>query len=250
MAAYIPGPGETQPWIFEEGLLKHKVGERRTNVVPPAARPQVIQRHHDHYTAGHPGIEETTRAIKQRYFWPGIQPEIANHVRCCRICNAYKRGAHQTPAPLTPHAPLEVISVDVVGPMTVTRTGNRFAIVAQDLYSRWIEAKAVKKATTTATVEFLEEIFQRFGDNGPQFTSIAWEAALRKWQSLHWTTPIYHPRATIYVHRLGSRAKKMAKSTLDHPHLPPQGQPGRKTEPGVEERSAHPAGGLDARPLG
>ncbi|KAK9694520.1 Integrase core domain [Popillia japonica] len=138
-----------------------------------------------------------------------MQPEIADHVRCCRICNAYKRGAHQTPAPLRPHAPagpFEVISVDVVGPMTATRTGNRFAIVAQDLYSRWIEAKAVKKATTTATVEFLEESFQRFGyprailsDNGPQFMSIAW----------------------------GSCATKMAMSSMDHPHIPPKGQPGR-----------------------
>lgn len=64
-------------------------------------------------------------------------------------------------------------------------------------------------------MEFLTTVFQRFGyskailtDNGPQFLSIGWDAALRKWQAMHWTTPVHHhPRANP-VERRNQQLKK------------------------------------------
>ncbi|KAK9692938.1 Integrase zinc binding domain [Popillia japonica] len=254
MAAYIPGPGETQPWIFEEGLLKHRVGERRTIVVPPAARPQVIQRHHDHYTAGHPGIEETIRAIKQRYFWPGMQPEITDHVRCCRICNAYKRGAHQTPAPLRPHAPagpFEVISVAPDASPAETPC-TRWTIRGHISRRRWTnDSHPQRKSIRNCRPRFvfpmdrgqgskeghrhrhrrvsgrdLPAFWIPKGHPQRQWTAVhvrQWTAvhvdrlgssSLRKWQSLHWTTPIYHPRANP-VERRNQELKKGLRIQLE-----------------------------------
>lgn len=212
------------PWLLRDGLLRYQLRNQQPIYVPQATRAAVIHHYHDNHMAGHPGTEETMRAIRARFYWEDMRPQVADHVTCCRICNAFKRGPLQTPAPLRPHAPtspFEVISVDIIGPMTTSRSGNRFGIVAQDLYSRWIEVKAVRSATSPTIAEFLDSLFQRFGypmavltDNGPQFTSIAWDAALRRWQCMHWTTPIYHPRANP-VERKNQDIKKGLRIHLE-----------------------------------
>ncbi|KAK9693750.1 Integrase zinc binding domain [Popillia japonica] len=231
-----PGPGETQPWVFEEGLLKHKVGERRTIVVPPAARPQVIQRHHDHYTAGHPGIEETIRAIRQRYFsWHAARNrgprQMLPHLQCLQKRSPPDASPAETPCtrrtirgrirrrrwtndrhphrqPIRNRRPRLVLPVDRGQGREEGYHHRHRRVPGRDLPAIWVPKGH-------------PEIFQRFGyprailsDNGPQFTSIAWEAALRKWQSLHWTTPIYHPRANP-VERRNQELKKGLRIQLE-----------------------------------
>lgn len=223
-SANTPAEGEEPKLIVQDGILRHKVGDRRPIFVPPAGQLPVTYRYHDHYTAGHPGIEETLRAIKERYYWPHMNHFVTDHITNCRICIANKRGPPQTKAPLRAHAPqrpFEVISVDVIGPMNTTRAGNRFGIVAQDLFSRWTEVRAVPNASTERITLFLEGIFQRFGypmailtDNGPQFKSRIWETTLRRWQCLQWTTPIYHPRSNP-VERRNQDFKKGLRIQLE-----------------------------------
>lgn len=217
-------PVEERPIVLQGGLLRQRVAGRLVALVPPAARRRVIHQYHDHYTAGHPGIDETIRVIREKYLWPHMVHEITDHVRCCRICSAFKRGPHQTPAPLRPHGPtrpFEVVSVDIIGPLTTSRAGKKYGIVVTDTFSRWTEMGPVKSADTRATVKVVEQVFQRFGypmaiitDNGPQFTSGAWDAALRRWQTLHWTTPIYHARANP-VERRNQEIKKGIRIQLE-----------------------------------
>ena len=33
----------------------------------------IIQKYHDHLTAGHPGELQTFNAVKEYYWWPGLQ---------------------------------------------------------------------------------------------------------------------------------------------------------------------------------
>ncbi|KAK9686725.1 hypothetical protein QE152_g36964 [Popillia japonica] len=51
-------------------------------------------------------------------------------------------------------------------------------------------------------------------DNGLQFTSVTWDAALRRLQCLHWTTPIYHPQANP-VERRNQELKKGLRLQLE-----------------------------------
>lgn len=207
-----------------DGFVQRRIGENYLTLVPVPLRQRVVYQYHDHHTAGHPGIEETTRSIRQHFHWLTIQQDVVYHVRSCILCNSYKRGPHQPGAPLRPHPPtrpFETVAVDIIGPLTESRTGNRYGIVLTDLYSRWIECTATKVVETHHVTNFLLSVFQRFGfpraiitDNGPQFTSIPWDAAIREWDTMHWTTPIYHPRSNP-VERRNQELKKVLKLQLE-----------------------------------
>ncbi|KAK9686724.1 RNase H-like domain found in reverse transcriptase [Popillia japonica] len=90
---------------FSSGFVRHKNGPHHRIAVPRTAQPLVLHRYHDDSTAGHPGIEETSRVITQRFHWPTIRADIAEYIRGCRLCNAFKRGPIHAAAPLRPHRP-------------------------------------------------------------------------------------------------------------------------------------------------
>ena len=42
--------------------------------------------------------------------------------------------------PIPPHSPFYQIGIDFVGPLPITNRGNRYIIVAVDLFTKWPEA--------------------------------------------------------------------------------------------------------------
>src|SRR6266498_2052699 len=53
--------------------------------------------------------------------------------------------------------------VDIVGPLPITRKGNRYIVIAMDYFSRWPEARLLKVANANTVATFLyEEIICRF----------------------------------------------------------------------------------------
>ena len=49
----------------------------------------------------HQSIEKMTHIARSNVYWPGIDAEIADYVRCCTICAKHK--ALQTVQPMLPH---------------------------------------------------------------------------------------------------------------------------------------------------
>lgn len=90
-----------------------------------------------------------------------------------------------------------------MGPYNQTPSGSRFILVVTNLFSRWVEAFPTPLKTWKTAIEKSErEIFSRWGypkalisDNGPQFTSTAFQQTCKRWKIVHWPTPIYHPQA-------------------------------------------------------
>lgn len=90
-----------------------------------------------------------------------------------------------------------------MGPYEETPSGNRYILVVTDLFTRLLEAFPLRNETAQATIQILEqEIFSRYGypkaiisDNGTQFTAHIFKAACKRWKTMQWFTPIFHPRA-------------------------------------------------------
>ncbi len=54
--------------------------------------------------------------------------------------------------------------IDIVGPLPITREGNRYIVVAMDYFSRWPEVRPLKVANAEMVATFIyEEIICRFG---------------------------------------------------------------------------------------
>jgi hypothetical protein len=167
--------------------------------VPPAARARVLHEFHDSPDAGHPGREETIRAIRTQYTWPTLSKDADQHLRACLIWATTKRGPIQARAPrraYIPKRPWQTIAIDYMGPYEETPSGNQFLLVVTDIFSKWVEAFPIRRATAKATARALEnEVFCRWGypsaiisDNGTQFTSEEFRRACRRWKTRHWPT--------------------------------------------------------------
>ena len=174
--------------------------------VPTTLRQRVIWDYHDVPLAGHPGAEETTRAIQERFFWPGMSRQIRRYVAGCHLCICTKPLHGRTidgQRPRSARTAWETVAVDLMGPYPLTNQGNRFILIVTDMFTRWVESFPLRNSHAPTLIRTLEkEVFSRFGyphyllsDNGKQFTSTAWAEASQKWECELWTTPEYHPRA-------------------------------------------------------
>ena len=85
----------------------------------------------------------------------------------CEICASVKTPDRKARAPMgvmSTGAPLDRMSVDILGPFPESDRGNRYVLVASDHFSKWVEAIAIpdQTATTCARV-LLNEVFSRLG---------------------------------------------------------------------------------------
>ena len=60
--------------------------------------------------------------------------------------------------------PFEVLSWDIMGPLPISSQGNKYILVVTDIFTKWVEAFALKDTTanTLATV-LLNEVICRYG---------------------------------------------------------------------------------------
>lgn len=180
--------------------------------VPEHNRKAVIKQLHVSVEAAHPGSKETIRAARERCHWPQMAKEIRSFVRRCVQCRRAKGWQRQPKAPMTTHLPRstwDVISVDCLGPYPSTAKGPKFAVIVEDVLTKWVEIKAVHRITTKIITNFLEELLSRYGvprqvitDYGPQFRSRAWTRFLRTNEMEHTITAVEHQRANPVERRI------------------------------------------------
>lgn len=92
------------------------------------------------------------------------------------------------------YRPWEMISVDFLGPYTRSRSGNTYAFVVTDIFSKFTLIQVMRDAKTSAVTTFLENnVFLLFGvpavvisDNGPQFRAKQFINFLNKYNVQHW----------------------------------------------------------------
>lgn len=74
-----------------------------------------INETHGERLAGHLGSDKTLASVQEKFYWPRMDLDVANHVKRCRTCHVAKRQAQNTGlyTPLTvPAAPWEDVSLD------------------------------------------------------------------------------------------------------------------------------------------
>lgn len=184
-------------------------GERL--VIPPKFRKRVLQQLHK----GHPGVERMRSIARQYVYWPHIDEDIAKLVQTCNECSSVAKTDRKTnleswPAP---EKPWQRIHLDYAGPMD-----GWYYLILVDSFSKWPEVVRTREITTSATVRILRGIFARFGapetlvtDNGPQFTSDAFESYCDKNAILHLKTAPFHPQSNGLAERFVDTFKRSLK---------------------------------------
>jgi transposase InsO family protein len=98
--------------------------------------------------------------------------------------------------------PLKKWALDFVGPISPMSRRKNYILVCTDYVTKWVEAKALFRATKKSVVEFIyEDIFTHFGvpheiviDQGTQFTSKLMRELTEKYGIKHRKSSPYHPQ--------------------------------------------------------
>jgi hypothetical protein len=119
------------------------------------------------------------KAFRHGFYWPTAQKDAEQLVKKCNSCQRFSK--HQnTPVPTLKTIPLTwpfaVWGLDMVGPFKTALGGLMHLLVAVDKFTKWIEAKPIKKLDGSSTIKFFNEIITRYGvphsiitDNGTNF---------------------------------------------------------------------------------
>jgi hypothetical protein len=172
----------------KDGVLCRKwisdVDNRETwlPAIPESLKGEVLRLVHDGPASGHFGRLKTLQRVKELFYWPQRRKAVVEWCRNCVVCAKRKGPASRLHGPMQIYrvgAPMERVGIDILGPLPLTDSGNRYLLVAMDYFTKWPEVVALpnQEAVTVATA-LVENFFCRFGaplelhsDQGRNFES-------------------------------------------------------------------------------
>lgn len=212
--------------IESSGLLVQSRGDRTVAWLPAHLRHLVLQMGHDHPTSAHAGFFKTLRRISDKYVWLGMRGDVSKYVRACQVCQRTK-AIRQKPqgfmASQWPAAPMEELSVDLIGPLPTSPRRNKYLLVIIDKFTKFVELFPLRAATTQQIVSRMHEVFCRHGvptaissDNGKPFVSRLWKSLLRQWGISERHTVPYRPAGQMVERHNGTVKQCLRAYCNDH----------------------------------
>ena len=198
-------------------------------VMPSHLTLSVLQYYHSEPVSGHLGINKTLKRVKSLFFWLNMNKTIVDFVRTCDTCQKHKHTNYTPKAPLKPIVstqPWQLINIDVTGPMTTTKSGNRYIIVCIDHFSKYVEAIATSSYTAEITAKFiLNRIVYRYGtptniltDQGTNFESSLIKSLCTSLKINKLRSTAYHPSTNGLVERVNRTIKQMLSCYVNYEH--------------------------------
>ena len=231
------GPEARHYWLqwdsleLSEGLLyrwfRRKDGSDayRQLLVPGKVRREVLYHVHDSLLAGHLGTKKTRERVLQRFYWFQVREDVDTWVAACEECARVKEPARKTCAPLgemPTGAPMDRLSMDILGPFPESSSGNKYVLVVIDNFTRWVEIFALPDQTAeTCANKVLNEVISRFGcpydlhsDQGRNFESGVFQELCTLLELRKTRSSPGHPRGNGQVERFNKTLVRMIKSYI------------------------------------
>jgi hypothetical protein len=196
--------GENIPgYSLAKGILQCKARfDRRPKIVDPQSLvPSLFAFFHVSPAGGHLGIRKTLYKIRQTFIWKGMDSDVATRVKACKVCGLSKPAQDQHFGMLSSDVAsrhFEKLFIDFVGKFPRSRSGNTYALVCIDAFTKFVWISPVREASTATTIRVLGSIFSIFGvpeilvsDNATQFIS-------RQFRNMCFARGIRHITTTPY----------------------------------------------------
>lgn len=173
--------------------------------VPKAQVVELVTAYHENN--GHFGRSKTYSQMREKFYWPKMQRHIGQIVTSCDLCQKSKvsnksRGLLH---PVLPEKPSDLVCVDLMGPLPVSRGGVSQLLVVVDAFTKYVKLYALKKASARAIVNrLLNDYFVNIqkprsilSDNGSQFTGKYWNRIMKEQNISVVNTSVYFPEGNL-----------------------------------------------------
>ena len=169
----------TQFFVDEGELYKRNPGGNGKHklYIPKDRRFGLVRQAHD--DLGHKGRFAVRLRLAVRFWWPGMDNDVAWYLRTCHACqtrNSMKYFA--PPIPMEPSLLFHRWHIDTM--MLPTSNGKRHCVHAREGLVSWPEARGMRNENHKVLAAFMFEILCRWGaalefvtDNGPAFVKAA-----------------------------------------------------------------------------
>ena len=145
-----------------------------------------------------------------------------------RECKQCQQRNPPVPIPQAPletikaNYPFEKVSWDIMGPLPVTNSGNKYVLAVTDLFTKWVEAFPLKE-TSSATLSnvMVDEVVCRFGvptsihsDQGANFCSEVINTMCKVLGIERSQTSAYHPQGNGQIERFNRTMEAMLSKVV------------------------------------
>jgi IS30 family transposase len=187
---------------------------------------QILREVHSGTCGSHAGPRAlAAKVIRQGFYWPAMICAANRVTRSCDACQKFspRSGSPSQYTKLIAHTwPLQRWGLDIVGPLPTAQGNLKFAFVAVEYFTKWIEARAVSTITSkTAQKFFWQNIVCRFGvsseltvDNGKQFDSQDFKDFCFSIGTKLAFASVYHPQSNGVVERANGKIFTVVKKML------------------------------------
>ena len=139
---------------------------RRRVAVPQHLQEKLIEENHRGSYGGHFSGERIYNSLVRRWWWDGMYADALRYCKRCPECAVVTGGGHQRKPPLQPilvERPFQIVAVDIME-LPCTDWGNKYAVVFQDLFTKWPMVFATPDQKSERIVKLLcEEVVPVFG---------------------------------------------------------------------------------------
>jgi hypothetical protein len=106
------------------------------------------------------------KAFRHGFYWPIAKVDADRIVELCQGCHMYSKQTHMPATAL--HTipitwPFAVWGLDMVGSLKTAPSGFMHLLVAVDKFTKWVEAKPIRKLDGKTALKFVKDIVVRFG---------------------------------------------------------------------------------------
>ena len=111
-------------------------------------------------SSGHLGIEKTYDRIAREYYWKGVYYDVVTLIKECVECQKYEvvqTGLQGLMGSRIVERPWAVVAADLME-FPPSEAQNMYVIVFQDLFTRRIEIKPIRKADGKTAARAFEEL--------------------------------------------------------------------------------------------
>ena len=198
-------------YFKRESGSRSRLPALRLLFIPSTLRPELLHFFHADKFAGHMSTDKTYERLFARYWWPRMYSDVRDYIRACFVC-CKARGSlqqnHGTLQPIIAARPFDIVAIDLLL-LPETNTGNKYAIVAIDLFTRFVELGALpSKDAGTVAGWFGRNFISRYGapeklisDQGSEFISHDFNSICDNLGIRRALTTTGHPQANGLVER-------------------------------------------------